>query len=57
MQMKMGWRFKKRPGLDYFLQKVAEAGYEVVIFTKETAAVSITLGVLFFTPLLEFGLC
>ncbi|XP_026749884.2 mitochondrial import inner membrane translocase subunit TIM50-C-like [Galleria mellonella] len=30
-----GWRFKKRPGLDQFLQTVANSNYEVVIFTTE----------------------
>ncbi|XP_060804452.1 mitochondrial import inner membrane translocase subunit TIM50-C [Amyelois transitella] len=30
-----GWRFKKRPGLDQFLQSVANSNYEVVIFTTE----------------------
>ena len=38
--MKMGWRFKKRPGLDYFLQTAAQSGYEIVIFTMEPANVS-----------------
>ena len=39
--MKMGWRFKKRPGLDYLLQTCAQSGYEVVIFTVEPTSVSI----------------
>ncbi|CAK1542005.1 unnamed protein product [Leptosia nina] len=30
-----GWRFKKRPGVDQFLQTVASSDYEVVIFTSE----------------------
>ncbi|CAK1580807.1 unnamed protein product [Parnassius mnemosyne] len=30
-----GWRFKKRPGVDQFLQAVASSNYEVVIFTTE----------------------
>ncbi|XP_053611826.1 mitochondrial import inner membrane translocase subunit TIM50-C-like isoform X2 [Plodia interpunctella] len=30
-----GWRFKKRPGLDQFLQTVANSNFEVVIFTTE----------------------
>lgn len=30
-----GWRFKKRPGVDQFLQTVANSDYEVVIFTSE----------------------
>ncbi|XP_034833442.1 mitochondrial import inner membrane translocase subunit TIM50-C-like [Maniola hyperantus] len=32
-----GWRFKKRPGIDQFLQTVANSDYEVVIFTSENA--------------------
>ncbi|XP_047029427.1 mitochondrial import inner membrane translocase subunit TIM50-C isoform X1 [Helicoverpa zea] len=32
-----GWRFKKRPGVDQFLQTVASSNYEVVIFTSENA--------------------
>lgn len=32
-----GWRFKKRPGVDQFLQTVANSNYEVVIFTTENA--------------------
>lgn len=31
-----GWRFKKRPGIDYFLSKVGPPVYEIVIFTRET---------------------
>ncbi len=30
-----GWRYKKRPGLDYFLKEVGYPVYEVVIYTKE----------------------
>jgi len=30
-----GWRFKKRPGIDYFLSQVGPPMYEVVIFTTE----------------------
>lgn len=30
-----GWRFKKRPGLDYFIKEVGYPVYEVVIYTKE----------------------
>ncbi|KAG7300499.1 hypothetical protein JYU34_016130 [Plutella xylostella] len=32
-----GWRFKKRPGVDQFLQQVASSDYEVIIFTNENA--------------------
>ncbi|XP_039257050.2 mitochondrial import inner membrane translocase subunit TIM50-like [Styela clava] len=31
-----GWRFKKRPGIDYFLATVGPPLYEIVIFTRET---------------------
>lgn len=31
-----GWRYKKRPGLDYFIKEVGYPVYEVVIYTKET---------------------
>ncbi|XP_071803246.1 mitochondrial import inner membrane translocase subunit TIM50-like [Asterias amurensis] len=30
-----GWRFKKRPGVDYFLQQVGPPLFEVVIYTSE----------------------
>ncbi|XP_074658991.1 mitochondrial import inner membrane translocase subunit TIM50-C-like [Tubulanus polymorphus] len=30
-----GWRFKKRPGIDYFLQQVGPPLFEVVIYTRE----------------------
>ncbi|XP_039291610.1 mitochondrial import inner membrane translocase subunit TIM50-C [Nilaparvata lugens] len=30
-----GWRFKKRPGVDQFLEQVASPYFEVVIFTAE----------------------
>ncbi|XP_033730490.1 mitochondrial import inner membrane translocase subunit TIM50-like, partial [Pecten maximus] len=30
-----GWRFKKRPGVDYFFSKVCPPLFEVVIFTSE----------------------
>jgi len=32
---KTGWRFKKRPGVDFFLQQVAPPLFEVVIYTSE----------------------
>ena len=31
-----GWRYKKRPGLDYFLKEIGYPVYEVVVYTKET---------------------
>jgi len=34
-QLGTGWRFKKRPGLDYFLQQVGPPMFEVVIYTHE----------------------
>ncbi|CAF0920214.1 unnamed protein product [Rotaria sordida] len=30
-----GWRYKKRPGLDYFIKEIGYPVYEVVIYTKE----------------------
>ncbi|RWS22979.1 mitochondrial import inner membrane translocase subunit TIM50-like protein [Leptotrombidium deliense] len=33
---KMGWRFKKRPFIDYFLQQCGPPLFELVIFTEET---------------------
>ncbi|XP_070182116.1 mitochondrial import inner membrane translocase subunit TIM50-like isoform X2 [Littorina saxatilis] len=30
-----GWRFKKRPGIDYFLQQVGPPLFEVVIYSQE----------------------
>ncbi|KAG1681702.1 Mitochondrial import inner membrane translocase subunit TIM50 [Nymphon striatum] len=32
-----GWRFKKRPGVEFFLQQVGPPLFEVVIFTNEQA--------------------
>ncbi|XP_033112904.1 mitochondrial import inner membrane translocase subunit TIM50-like [Anneissia japonica] len=32
-----GWRFKKRPGVDYFLQQIGPPLFEVVIYTREMA--------------------
>uniref|UniRef100_T1JC09 FCP1 homology domain-containing protein n=1 Tax=Strigamia maritima TaxID=126957 RepID=T1JC09_STRMM len=32
---KTGWRFKKRPAVDYFLQQIGPPLYEVVIYTSE----------------------
>ncbi|XP_078103229.1 mitochondrial import inner membrane translocase subunit TIM50 isoform X2 [Sander vitreus] len=34
-QLATGWRFKKRPGIDYLFQQLAPL-YEIVIFTAET---------------------
>ncbi|KAH9509089.1 Mitochondrial import inner membrane translocase subunit TIM50 [Bulinus truncatus] len=31
-----GWRFKKRPGIDYFLQQVGPPLFEVVIYSSES---------------------
>ncbi|XP_034240822.1 mitochondrial import inner membrane translocase subunit TIM50-C-like isoform X2 [Thrips palmi] len=31
-----GWRFKKRPGVDYFLEQVAPPLFEVVVYTAES---------------------
>ncbi|XP_067005619.1 mitochondrial import inner membrane translocase subunit TIM50-C isoform X2 [Anabrus simplex] len=32
---KTGWRFKKRPGVDHFLEQVAPPLFEIVVFTAE----------------------
>lgn len=37
-QLSTGWRFKKRPGIDYLFQQLAPL-YEIVIFTAETGMV------------------
>jgi len=39
MQYKTGWRFKKRPGVDHFLEQVAPPLFEVVVFTAEQGMV------------------
>lgn len=31
-----GWRFKKRPGVDYFLEQIAPPLFEVVVYTSES---------------------
>lgn len=38
-----GWRFKKRPGIDYFLSQVGPPLFEVVIFTRETGMTAFPL--------------
>lgn len=38
-----GWRFKKRPGIEYFLSQVGPPYYEIVIFTKETGMTAFPL--------------
>jgi len=48
VQLSTGWRFKKRPGLDYFLQQVGQVAagpplFEVVIYTHEQGLVSVIL--------------
>lgn len=30
-----GWRFKKRPAVDFFLQQVGPPLFEVIVYTKE----------------------
>lgn len=39
VQLSTGWRFKKRPGIDYLFQQLAPL-YEIIIFTTETGMVS-----------------
>ena len=38
-----GWRFKKRPGIEYFLSQVGPPLFEVVIFTRETGMTAFPL--------------
>ncbi|XP_078714238.1 mitochondrial import inner membrane translocase subunit TIM50 [Lampetra fluviatilis] len=37
-----GWRFKKRPGIDYLLQQVGQL-FEIVVFTSETGLTAFPL--------------
>ena len=39
LQYNTGWRFKKRPGIDYFLSQVAPPLFEVVIYSQEQGMV------------------
>jgi mitochondrial import inner membrane translocase subunit TIM50 len=39
-QYQTGWRFKKRPGVDFFLTQVGPPMFEVVIYTAEQGFVS-----------------
>ena len=41
--MKSGWRFRKRPGLDLFLNQLGPPLFEIVIYTHEVGFVSISL--------------
>jgi import inner membrane translocase subunit TIM50 len=43
LQYKTGWRFKKRPGVDHFLEQVAPPLFEVVVFTAEQGMVRSSL--------------
>jgi len=47
LQLSTGWRFKKRPGLDYFLQQVGFPVFEVVIYTHEQGFVCICFKIIF----------
>jgi len=47
VQLGTGWRFKKRPGLDYFLQQCGPPLFEVVIYTHEQGFVCIRVFLLF----------
>ena len=40
LQYSTGWRFKKRPGIEYFLQQVGPPLFEVVIYSQEQGLVS-----------------
>lgn len=39
VQYQTGWRFKKRPGVDQFLEAVAPPQFEIVIYTAEQGMV------------------
>ena len=41
LQYSTGWRFKKRPGIEYFLQQVGPPLFEVVIYSQEQGLVSL----------------
>lgn len=43
LQYNTGWRFKKRPHIEYFLQSIAAPLYEVVVYTQDSGAVSIDI--------------
>lgn len=44
-QYQTGWRFKKRPGVDHFLEQVAPPLFEVVVFTADHGIVSTSVNV------------
>jgi hypothetical protein len=39
LQYSTGWRFKKRPGIDYFLSQVGPPTFEVVVYSQEQGMV------------------
>lgn len=41
-QRKSGWRFRKRPGVDAFLNQLGPPLFEVVIYTHEAGFVSVS---------------
>ena len=40
-QLGTGWRFKKRPAVEYFLQQIGPPLFEIVIYTHEQGFVSV----------------
>lgn len=42
LQYQTGWRFKKRPGVDQFLEAVAPPQFEIVIYTAEQGMVTVS---------------
>lgn len=41
LQLATGWRFKKRPAVEFFLQQIGPPLFEVVIYTHEQGFVSL----------------
>ena len=56
-KLNTGWRYKKRPGLDYFLDQIKYPQFEVVLFTKETFMVrNLTLFLVLFVKYVNCNL-
>ena len=46
-QYQTGWRFKKRPGVDHFLEQVAPPLFEIVVFTADQGMVNESVVLMF----------
>ena len=42
-QYQTGWRFKKRPGVDYFLSQIGPPEFEVVIYSQAQGMVCLLM--------------